>query len=116
MAKLIRLKQIESGSNLTAAAGAGATFSSSVLNVLNGSTLNNITIGTKDADSYSLIISGAVAIVNANNLPTGSIGDDTNVPGQIWLNGSNMVSGSTPPIDPSVNGIGVSNVIDQGEW
>jgi hypothetical protein len=119
MANLIRLKQIESGSNLTAAAGAGAEFSASVINVvtgeigvlLDGSTLNNITIGTANSDKYSLIVSGAVAIVNANNLTDGGLNDiDTNVPGQLWLNGQSL------PTDPSISGSAVSNIIDQGEW
>jgi len=111
MANLIRLKQIESGSNLTAAAGAGSGFSASVLSVLNGSTLNNITIGTANSDKYSLIVSGAVAIVNANNLTDGGLNDiDTNVPGQLWLNGQSL------PTDPSISGSAVSNIIDQGEW
>jgi len=119
MANLIRLKQIESGSNLTAAAGAGAEFSASVINVvtgeigvlLDGATLNNVTIGTANSDRYSLIVSGAVAIVNANNLPDGGFNDiDANVPGQLWLNGTSL------PTDPSISGSGVSNTIDQGEW
>jgi hypothetical protein len=111
MVNLIRLKQIESGSNLTAASGIGATFTASVLSVLNGNTLNNITIGTANSDRYSLIVSGAVAIVDANNLPDGGLNDiDTNVPGQLWLNGQSL------PLDPSISGSGVSNIIDQGEW
>jgi hypothetical protein len=119
MANLIRLKQIESGSNLTAAAGQGAEFSSSVINVvtgeigvlLDGATLNNVIIGTTDSDKYSLIVSGAVAIVNANNLTDGGLNDiDTNVPGQLWLNGQSL------PTDPSISGSAVSNIIDQGEW
>jgi hypothetical protein len=116
MANLIRLKQIESSSALIAAGAAGGDFSGSILNVLNGNTINNITIGTTNSDRYSLIVSGALAIVNANNLPNGGLNDnDNNVPGQLWLNGQ---SGSTqnPPIDPSISGSAVSNVIDQGEW
>jgi hypothetical protein len=111
MANLIRLKQIESGSSLNAAAGIILNFSSSVLGVLNGNTLNNITIGTANSDKYSLIVSGAVAIVDANNLPDGGLNDiDTNVPGQLWLNGQSL------PLDPSISGSDVSNTIDQGEW
>ena len=120
MANLIRLKQIESSSALISASAAAAgiigDFSQSVINVINGNIFNNITIGTANSDRYSLIVSGAVAIVNANNLPNGGLNDnDNNVPGQLWINGQ---SGSTvnPPIDPSISGSAVSNVIDQGEW
>jgi len=125
MANLIRLKQIESSSALISAAGAGSDFSQSVINVvtgevavlLDGATMNdvtlvNATVTTADSDRYSLLISGAVAVVNANNLPTGSTPDgDTNVPAQIWLNSNAIL-----PSDPSVSGSAVSNIIDQGEW
>jgi hypothetical protein len=111
MANLIRIKQIESGSNLILAASLVQEFSASVLNVIDGNTLNNITIGTKNSDRYSLIVSGALAIVDANNLPDGGLNDvDTNVPGQLWLNGTSL------PSDPSISGSAVSNIIDQGEW
>lgn len=82
---------------------------------LDGTTINNLTIGTTDSDSYSLIVSGALAIVDANNLPDGGLNDnDGNVPAQIWINGQ---SGSdAPPIDPSISGSAQSNIIDQGEW
>lgn len=125
MANLIRLKQIESSSALIAAGAAGGDFSQSVINVvtgeievlLDGATINDITlvnatVATADADRYSLLISGAVAVVDANNLPTGSIGDnDTNVPAQIWLNSNSIL-----PADPSVSGSPQANIIDQGEW
>jgi len=125
MANLIRLKQIESSSALLAAAGAGSDFSQSVIDVvtgevavlLDGATINDITlvnatVTTADSDRYSLIVSGAVAVINANNLPTGSTNDgDTNVPAQIWLNSNAIL-----PSDPSVSGSAVSNIIDQGEW
>jgi hypothetical protein len=124
MANLIRLKQIESSSALIAAGAAGGDFSQSVINVvtgevgvlLDGSTINDITlvnatVTTANSDRYSLIISGAAAIVNANNLPDGGFNDvDTNVPGQLWLNGTVL------PTDPSISGSGMANVIDQGEW
>jgi hypothetical protein len=131
MANLIRLKQLESSSALLAAAGAGSNFSQSVINVmtsnvagllptgvisgstqLDGTTIKNLTISTTNADKYSLVISGAVAVVDATGL-TGSIdGDiDTRVPAQIYL-----VSGSVPPTDPYVSGSEQSNIIDQGEW
>lgn len=124
MANLIRLKQIESSSALIAAGTVGSDFSQSVINVvtgevsvlLDGSTINDITlvnatVTTANSDRYSLIISGAAAIVNANNLPDGGFNDvDTNVPGQLWLNGTVL------PTDPSISGSGMANVIDQGEW
>ena len=77
-----------------------------------GTIIKNLTISTENADKYSLIVSGAVAIVNATGL-TGSIDgeNDTMVPGQIYL-----VTGSVPPSDPYVSGSAQSNIIDQGEW
>lgn len=131
MANLIRLKQIESGSQLSTAAEVGADFSQSVVNIitgevqavlpdgvisssaqLDGSTIKNLTISTENADGYSLIVSGAMAIVNATGL-TGSIDgeNDTMVPGQIYL-----ATGSVSPSDPYVSGSAQSNIIDQGEW
>jgi len=131
MANLIRLKQIESSSFLEAAGAVGQDFSQSVINIvtsevqgllpdgvisgstqLDGTTIKNLTIGTTNADGYSLVISGAMAVVNATGL-TGSVdGDlDITVPGQIYL-----VSGSVPPTDPFVSGSEQSNIIDQGEW
>lgn len=79
---------------------------------LDGSTIKNLTISTENADGYSLIVSGAMAVVNATGL-TGSIDgeNDTVVPGQIYL-----VTGSVPPADPYVSGSPQSNIIDQGEW
>jgi hypothetical protein len=131
MANLIRLKQIESSSFLEAAGAVGQDFSQSVINIvtsevqgllpdgvisgstqLDGTTIKNLTISTINADKYSLVISGAMAVVNATGL-TGSVdGDvDTTVPGQIYL-----VSGSVAPNDPYVSGSEQSNIIDQGEW
>lgn len=131
MASLIRLKQLESSSALYDATAAGANFSQSVIGVmtgnvvgilpenvisssaqLNGTVIKNLTISTTNADNYSLIISGAAAVVDATAL-TGSLdGDnDTIVPGQIYL-----VSGSFAPTDPYVSGSPQSNIIDQGEW
>jgi hypothetical protein len=130
MAQLIQLKQIESSSALQTAADVGSDFSQSVIDVvtgevvailpdgmisgssqLDGSTLKNITISTRDADSYSLIISGAMGVVDANNLPYGPNADDTNVPAQIYLAGGNVL-----PADPSTSGSADANVIDQGEF
>ena len=129
MANLIRLKQIESGSALQISAEVGADFSQSVLNIvmndvgavlpdgvisssaqLDGTTLRNITIAPLNSDGYSLIVSGALGVVDATNLTEGGFGDlDSTVPGQISVNGQ------LPP-DPSTNNTPLANVIDQGEW
>lgn len=129
MANLIRLKQIESGSALQVAADTGTDFSQSVLNIvtndvvailpegvisssaqLDGTTLRNITIAPLNSDGYSLIVSGALGVVDATNLSEGGFGDlDSTVPGQISVNGQ------LPP-DPSTNNTPLANVIDQGEW
>jgi hypothetical protein len=79
---------------------------------LDGSTIKNLTISTENADRYSLVVSGAMAVVDATNLSgTDDFENDTIVPGQIYL-----VTGSVPPSDPYVSGSAQSNIIDQGEW
>ena len=79
---------------------------------LDGSTIKNLTISTENADRYSLVVSGAMAVVDATNLSgTDDFENDTIVPGQIYL-----VTGSIPPSDPYVSGSAQSNIIDQGEW
>lgn len=126
MANLIRLKQIESGSALQTSAEVGADFSGSVFEIidgaglfsssaqLNGSTLRNITIAPINSDGYSLIVSGALAVVNATDLLDGGIGDtDSTVPAQIWLNSN---TASITPSDPSINNTATANVIDMGEF
>ena len=79
---------------------------------LDGTIIKNLIVSTENADGYSLIVSGAMAVVNATGL-TGSLDgeNDTIVPGQIYL-----VTGSIPPSDPYVSGSAQSNIIDQGEW
>lgn len=129
MANLIKLKQIESGSALQVSAEVGSDFSQSVLNIvindvgavlpegvisssaqLDGTTLRNITIAPLNSDGYSLIVSGALGVVDATNLSEGGFGDlDSTVPGQISVNGQ-------LPADPSTNNTPLANVIDQGEW
>jgi hypothetical protein len=129
MANLIRLKQIESGSALQVSAEVGSDFSQSVLNIvindvgavlpegvisssaqLDGTTLRNITIAPLNSDGYSLIVSGALGVVDATNLSEGGFGDlDSTVPGQISVNGQLTA-------DPSTNNTPLANVIDQGEW
>jgi hypothetical protein len=115
---------------LATAADVGTDFSQSVIDVvtgevvgilpdgiisgssqLDGTTIKNLVVSTKDADSYSLIISGAMGVVDANNLPYGPNADDTNVPAQIYLAGGNVL-----PTDPSTSGSADANVIDQGEF
>ena len=84
---------------------------------LDGSTLRNITIAPINSDGYSLIVSGAVAVVNATGLPEGGYGDtDSTVPAQIWLDGNQSNTASVPPIDPSTNNQPNSNQIDMGEF
>ena len=84
---------------------------------LDGSTLRNITIAPTNSDGYSLIVSGAVAVVNATGLPEGGFGDtDSTVPAQIWLDGNQTNTASVPPVDPSTNNQPNSNQIDMGEF
>lgn len=78
---------------------------------LDGTTLRNITISTTDADHYSLIVSGAIGVVDATGLSGSIDGDeDTTVPAQIYLTGQPL------PIDPAISGSSEANIIDQGEW
>ena len=85
---------------------------------LDGSTLRNITIAPINSDGYSLIVSGAVAIVNATGLPDGGFdGDlDTTVPAQLYLDGNTTTASVPPPPDPSTGGQANSNVVDMGEF
>lgn len=85
---------------------------------LTGATLKGITISPVNSDSYSLIISGALAVVNAVGLNDGGYdGDiDSTVPGQIYLNGNSTTSSVPPPTDPSTMGQPNSNVIDMGDF
>jgi hypothetical protein len=84
---------------------------------LTGTTLKGITIAPVDSDSYSLIISGALAVVNATNLTDGGFGDnDATVPAQIYLDGNPTTASVPPPPDPSTNNQPNSNMIDMGEF
>lgn len=129
MASLIRLKQIESGSALQTSAAVGTDFSGAVYEIidgaglfsssaqLDGSTLRNITIAPVDSDSYSLIVSGALAIVGATGLPDGGFGDlDSTVPAQLYLDGNAATASVPPPPDPSTNNQPNSNMVDMGEF
>ena len=131
MASLIRLKQIESGSALQTNADLGNNFSQSVYNIisssvvgvlpdgvvsgssqLDGTTINNLILSTQ-TDAYSLIVSGAVAIVDTEINIGGTLYD---VPGELWLNGETGSKGNAP-INPYDNqGNPEADVIDQGEW
>jgi len=84
---------------------------------LTGATLKGITIAPVDSDSYSLIISGALAVVNATGLQDGTFGDtDSTVPAQIYLDGNPTTASVPPPPDPSTNNQPNSNQIDMGEF
>jgi hypothetical protein len=84
---------------------------------LDGSTLKGITIAPINSDGYSLIISGALAVVDATGLPDGGFGDnDSTVPAQIYLDGNDSTASVAPPQDPSTNNQPNSNQIDMGEF
>ena len=85
---------------------------------LDGSTLKGITIAPINSDGYSLIISGALAVVDATGLPDGGFGDnDSTVPAQIYLDGNTQTTESVPPpLDPSTDNQANSNQIDMGEF
>jgi hypothetical protein len=79
---------------------------------LDGSVINNLTLGTT-GDNYSLIVSGALAVVDADIIISGT---QYNVGGQIWVNGQTGSAGN-PPEQPYDNtGQPQSDIIDQGEW
>jgi len=79
---------------------------------LDGSVINNLTLGTT-GDAYSLIVSGALAVVDADITISGS---QYNVAGQIWVNGETGSAGN-PPSQPYDNsGNPQADIIDQGEW
>ena len=79
---------------------------------LDGSVINNLTLGTT-GDAYSLIVSGALAVVDADITISGS---QFNVGGQIWVNGQTGSAGN-PPTEPYDNiGNTQADIIDQGEW
>ena len=115
-------------SNLTSVSSSLSTFTSSIgltikekLNTenvvtssrqLDNSIINNLTIGST-GDNYSLIVSGALAVVDADITISGS---QYNVAGQIWVNGQTGSAGN-PPTEPYDNtGDAQADIIDQGEW
>jgi len=84
---------------------------------LTGATLKGITIAPINSDGYSLIVSGALAVVNATGLPDGTFGDtDSTVPAQIYLDGNPTTASVPPPPDPSTNNQPNSNMIDMGDF
>jgi hypothetical protein len=138
MANLIRLKQIESGSSLSTAANVGQNFTASVqaalptgiysssaqlptgilsssiqvATALSGAVVNNLTISS-NTDAYSLIVQGAVAVVDATINNNGFIED---VPGEIFINGrtGSAAQPTATPYDSSGNP--TANIIDNGTW
>ena len=79
---------------------------------LDGSVINNLTLGTT-GDAYSLIVSGALAVVDADITISGS---QYNVAGQIWVNGETGSAGN-PPTEPYDNtGNTQADIIDMGEF
>jgi hypothetical protein len=92
MATRIRLKQID----------------------LDGGVFKNVTITTATDDQYSLIVSGAIAVVDATEYDISASLDAESgsvVPAMIWLK-----SGSSAPEDPIISGSLYGNVIDLGEF
>lgn len=81
---------------------------------LDGGVIKNLTITTGTDDQYSLIVSGAVAIVDATAFDISASLDSESgsvVPAMLW-----MVSGSSAPEDPILSGSLYGNVIDLGEF
>ena len=69
MATYIALKQIENADALISASLVGEDFANAIYETVDGMTLKNVTmekltIVPTNADGYSLIISGAVAVVD----------------------------------------------------
>lgn len=101
-------------SSMQVLGGSGVISSSAQLT---GQTLKGITIAPINSDGYSLIVSGALAVVNATGLPDGGFGDnDSTVPAQIYLDGNPTTASVPPPPDPSTNNQPNSNMIDMGDF
>jgi hypothetical protein len=79
---------------------------------LDNSVINNLTIGST-GDNYSLIVSGALAIVDADITISGS---QYNVAGEIWLNGQTGSAGNPPAQPYTPTGQVQADIIDQGEF
>ena len=79
---------------------------------LDGTTIKNLTLST-DGDAYSLIVSGAVAVVDADITISGS---QYNVGGQIFVNGLTGSAGNPPETPYTPTGLPEANVLDNGEW
>ena len=79
---------------------------------LDNSIINNLTIGSK-GDNYSLIVSGALAVVDADITISGSM---YNVGGEIFVNGLTGTEGNPPQQPYDNNGNQQADVIDNGEF
>ncbi len=90
MASLIRLKQIESSSALLSAAGAGSSFSQSVIDVITGEVVAILPDGIVSGSSQVL------DILQPLNTFTASLGDTFATDYEVYVT--------------------ASNIIDQGEW
>lgn len=79
---------------------------------LDGTTINNLTLSTI-GDAYSLIVSGALAVVDGEVNISGTIYD---VPGEIFVNGLTGSAGNPPEKPYTPTGQPDANVLDNGEW
>jgi hypothetical protein len=79
---------------------------------LDNSIINNLTIGST-GDNYSLIVSGALAVVDADITISGSM---YNVGGEIFVNGLTGTEGNPPQQPYDNNGNQQADVIDNGEF
>jgi hypothetical protein len=114
MAELIRLKQIESSSLLEAAVAIAEDLEGAVQEALSGSTLTDLTlqnaiVTTKTDDQYSLVVSGAVSIVDWNNVMSQSIDNINRAAVSASLNVQRVGTlGTTSPVqNSSIQNIGV---------
>lgn len=81
---------------------------------LDGGVIKNLTITTGTDDQYSLIVSGAIAVVDATSFDISASLDAESgsvVPAMMW-----MQSGSDAPSDPIISGSLYGNVIDLGSF
>ena len=120
MAELIRLKQIESSSLLEAAVAIAEDLEGAVQEALSGSTLTDLTlqnaiVTTKTDDQYSLVVSGAVSIVDWNNVMSQSIDNINRAAVSASLNVQRVGTiGTTSPVNTPVAQL--PGVMDLGEF
>jgi len=79
---------------------------------LDGTTINNLTLSTI-GDAYSLIVSGALAVVDGEVNIGGIVYD---VPGEIFINGLTGSAGNPPEQPYTPTGQPDANILDNGEW